>query len=109
MTASKTIIERTFLTGVLHVSEDDPIAPPAACIPLALEDRTVGAIVVYSLLGHKNRFVTVDRELFKLLGAHAGGALVSAYLRGRAPGRFRAPRRCASFAHNLVVRVGGRL
>lgn len=74
------IVERTYLTGVLHVAEGEPIEPPAACIPLQLESRMVGAIVVYALLEHKKRFVTVDRELFKLLGAHAGGAIVSAYL-----------------------------
>ncbi len=80
------LIERTYLTGVLHVAEGDAPQPPAACIPLSLEDRTVGAIVVYALLEHKKRFVTVDRELFKLLGAHAGSALVSAYLWGREGG-----------------------
>jgi hypothetical protein len=78
------IVERTYLTGVPHIAEGDARAVPAACIPLQLESRTVGAIVVYALLEHKKRFVTVDRELFKLLGAHAGGALVSAYLWGQA-------------------------
>ncbi len=81
------IVERTYLTGVLHVAEGEPTSPPAACIPLQLEDRSVGAIVVYALLEHKKRFVTVDRELFKLLGAHAGGALVSAHLWGETNGR----------------------
>ncbi len=80
------LIERTYLTGVLHVDNSDVISPPAACIPLQLEDRAVGAIVVYALLEHKKRFVTVDRELFKLLGAHAGGALVSAHFWGHANG-----------------------
>ncbi len=84
--AVEALVERTYLTGVLHVSEGDMPHPPAACIPLTLEDRTVGAIVVYALLEHKKRFVTVDRELFKLLGAHAGGALVSAHLWGREGG-----------------------
>ncbi len=78
-----TVVERTYLTGVPHVAEGESLAPPAACIPLQLEDRAIGAIVVYTLLGHKKRFVTVDRELFKLLGAHAGGALVAAYLWGK--------------------------
>jgi hypothetical protein len=80
--AIEAIVERTYLTGVLHVAEGDVVSTPAACIPLQLEDRVVGAIVVYTLLEHKRRFVTVDRELFKLLGAHAGGALVSAHLYG---------------------------
>jgi hypothetical protein len=74
------VIERTFLTGVPHVAEGDINFAPAACIPLQVEERVVGAIVVYALLGHKKRFVAVDRELFKLLGAHAGGALVAANL-----------------------------
>jgi hypothetical protein len=74
------VVERTFLTGVPHVAEGDVGPPPVACIPLQLDDRTVGAIVIYALLEHKTRFVAVDRELFKLLGAHAGGVLVSASL-----------------------------
>ena len=74
------VIERVYLTGVPHMADGEGAVPPAACIPLQLEDRIVGVIVVYALLEHKKRFVTVDRELFKLLGAHAGGALVAAEL-----------------------------
>jgi GAF domain-containing protein len=80
--ALEAIVERTYLTGVPHVAEGEVVSVPAACIPLQLEERVVGVIVVYSLLEHKRRFVTVDRELFKLLGAHAGGAIVSAHLYG---------------------------
>jgi hypothetical protein len=80
------LVERTYLTRVLYFADGDAPDPPAACIPLTIEDRTVGAIVVYALLEHKKRFVTVDRELFKLLGAHAGGALVAAYLWSRENG-----------------------
>jgi hypothetical protein len=76
----ESIIERVYLTGVPHIADGDGASAPAACIPLQLEDRIVGVIVVYTLLEHKKRFVTVDRELFKLLGAHAGGALVAAEL-----------------------------
>jgi GAF domain-containing protein len=74
------VIERTFLTGVPHLAEGSITSPPAACIPLQLEDRVVGALVVYTLLEHKTHFVAVDRELFKLLGAHAGALLVAANL-----------------------------
>jgi len=81
------VVERTYLTGAPHVADADPMASPAACIPLQLESRTVGVIVIYSLLEHKKRFVAVDRELFKLLGAHAGGTIVSAYLWGQTSGR----------------------
>jgi len=80
-------IERAYLTGVPHIADGERAAAPAACIPLQLEDRIVGVIVVYALLHHKKRFVTVDRELLKLLGAHAGAAFVAAYLWGEAGGR----------------------
>jgi hypothetical protein len=74
------VIERVYLTGVPHMADGEGDPAPAACIPLQFEDRIIGVIVVYALLEHKKRFVTVDRELFKLLGAHAGGALVAAEL-----------------------------
>ncbi|MGA7124034.1 MAG: GAF domain-containing protein [Polyangiaceae bacterium] len=82
-----TVIERTYLTGVPHVIEGEITSFPAACIPLQIEERVVGAIVVYALLGHKTRFVAVDRELFKLLGAHAGAVLVAANLWASQNGR----------------------
>jgi hypothetical protein len=85
------VIERTVLTGVAHVAEGEVTSPPAACIPLQLEDRVVGAIVVYSLLAQKKQFVTVDRELFKLLGAHAGATLVAAHLWTTGDGRLPTP------------------
>lgn len=74
------VIERAFLTGIAHVTEGDVTAKPAACIPLHIEDRAVGAIVVFDLLAQKPQFVQVDRELFKLLGAHAGASIAAAYL-----------------------------
>jgi GAF domain-containing protein len=80
-------IERAYLTGVTHIAEGDGAPAPAACVPLLLEQRIVGVIAVYALLEHKKKFVTVDRELLKLLGAHAGAAFVSAYLWHEAEGR----------------------
>jgi hypothetical protein len=80
-------IERAYLTGVPHVSDGEGTPALAACIPLQLEDRIVGVIALYTLLEHKKRFVTVDRELLKLLGAHAGAAFVAAYLWGEADGQ----------------------
>jgi hypothetical protein len=85
------VVERTFLTGVPHIAEGEVTTQPAACIPLHIEDRVVGVIVVYSLLAQKPSFVTVDRELFKLLGAHAGGTLVAAYLYTSDDGRLPDP------------------
>jgi len=73
-------VERTFLTGVAHVTDGKVGVSPAACIPLEFSNRVIGAIVIYALLGHKKEFVAVDRELLKLLAAQAGAAIVSAYL-----------------------------
>jgi hypothetical protein len=84
---AEAVIERTFLTGIPHVAEGDVLSPPAACVPLLLEERVIGAIVVYALLEHKTRFVAVDRELFKLLGAHAGAVLIAANLWATQDGR----------------------
>jgi len=84
-------IERAFLTGVAHVDGSDGPLAPAACVPLMLGERALGVIVVFELLEQKPRFVTVDRELFKLLGAHAAGAIVGAYHFGRARGHERIP------------------
>ena len=44
---------------------------PAACLPMRFDDEAVGVIAVYALLPQKRRFVAVDFELFKMLGAHA--------------------------------------
>lgn len=85
--SSEAAVERAYLTGVAHVADVEPIASPAACIPLHLENRTVGVIVVYTLLEHKKSFIAVDRELFKLLGAHAGRTIVSAFLWSQTNGR----------------------
>jgi hypothetical protein len=74
------VIERCVLTGVAHIADGYVTASPAACVPLHIEDRVVGAIVVFNLFEQKPRFVTVDRELFKLLGAHAGASLVASHL-----------------------------
>jgi hypothetical protein len=92
-TADRTamVIERTFLTGVPHMADGDITVAPAACVPLQLDERVVGAIVIYALLQHKTRFVAVDRELFKLLGAHAATVLVAAYLWADVDGRLPSP------------------
>jgi hypothetical protein len=49
----------------------------------------VGALLVFSLLAQKDRFLKNDVELFSLLGGHAASALVSARLYGRADRKVR--------------------
>jgi GAF domain-containing protein len=85
------ILERVFLTGVPHIEEGElarsGLDAPAACVPMRIEERAVGVIVVYELLPQKDRFVSVDFELFKMLAAHAATALVGAMLYAHADGR----------------------
>ena len=51
---------------------------PLACIPLMMEGKTIGAIVIYKLLVQKNGFTNLDHELLDLLATQAVTALVGA-------------------------------
>jgi GAF domain-containing protein len=70
--------------GSASVADSDPsqgtIQNPPAVIPLSVDDRVVGTIAIFSTLAQKNKFDTLDFELFKLLGQHAAQALVAASL-----------------------------
>jgi putative methionine-R-sulfoxide reductase with GAF domain len=78
-------IGEVFRSGAAKVDEDsDPsrgsLDAPAAIVPLAVDDQSVGVIAIFSTLSQKTRFDTIDFELFKLLGQHAASALVGASL-----------------------------
>jgi predicted nuclease with TOPRIM domain len=80
-----TLAGDVFLSGrSLIVDDVDPsqgsLTNPPVIIPLTVDEKTVGVIVVYSTLAQKTRFDTVDYELFNLLGSQAAWALVSATL-----------------------------
>ena len=60
------------------------IERPAAVFPLQIEDRTVGAVAVFTTVPQKTTFVAVDFELFRLIAQPAAPALVSASLFARA-------------------------
>ncbi|MCU1229295.1 MAG: hypothetical protein JWO97_2179 [Acidobacteria bacterium] len=51
-----------------------------ALVPLKIEERVIGAIVVFRLLEHKQGLQPVDHELFELLAVHASTALHCANL-----------------------------
>jgi nitrate/nitrite-specific signal transduction histidine kinase len=53
---------------------------PVVCVPLAVQDRTIGAIVVHGLLQQKRGFTALDHELFNMLGRHAATAIFAARL-----------------------------
>jgi hypothetical protein len=58
----------------------DDLSTPIACIPLRIEDQSIGAISIYSLLQQKERFTPLDHELFTLLAGHAATAIFSSRL-----------------------------
>jgi hypothetical protein len=65
-----------------HIFEDEPSDRPplTACVPLRINDRVNGAILVFRLLDHKPALQPVDHELFELLAVHASTALYCASL-----------------------------
>ncbi len=91
LSATEAAIERAFVSGVPFVNDakaspEGDIPSLAACIPLRVDERLVGVCVVFTLLAQKERFSEVDHELFKMLGAHAGTALVSSMFYRQADG-----------------------
>ena len=74
------------LTGIAKIPDklsNGSIGAPMAVVPLLADGKPVGAITIITMLEQKQGWATVDRELFKLLGAHAGPALVAANLYAR--------------------------
>lgn len=53
---------------------------PVVSIPLKVDDRPVGAIVIYKLLQQKDGFSALDNELFTLLAGHAATAIFASRL-----------------------------
>lgn len=54
--------------------------PPVVSIPLRVDGRPVGAIVIYKLLQQKDGFSALDNELFTLLAGHAATAIFASRL-----------------------------
>jgi hypothetical protein len=77
-------IGEIFSTGVPRIEKGNlasgSIDNPVALVPIKLEDKVVGVFAIFSTLEQKTRFLPVDFELFKLMGAHAAEALVCACL-----------------------------
>ena len=76
-------IGRAFQSGEIayDVARDiskPSIEDPVALVPLHIDGRVHGVIAIFGTLPQKTEFVTIDRELFKLLGVQAAPALVNA-------------------------------
>ncbi|MDB4907044.1 MAG: hypothetical protein JWO05_1828 [Gemmatimonadetes bacterium] len=50
----------------------------AACLPLSIIDRVVGAIVIHRLLPHREALDACDEEVLKLLATYAATAIIAA-------------------------------
>lgn len=72
------------LTGLKRIREtdlaDDRPDDPVAVIPLLADGKPVGAAEIHRMLEQKEGWASVDHELFELLGAQAGTALIAATL-----------------------------
>lgn len=55
-----------------------PTGEPLCCIPLKLEERTVGVLAIYRLLEQKEGFTSLDQEILGLLAAQAAATLIGA-------------------------------
>jgi GAF domain len=83
-------IATTARTGEMFLQEPPPSnlsAPESSlttCIPLKVNNRVIGVIAVFRMLPQKPTLASVDRDLFGLLGTHAGLALYCSGLAERA-------------------------
>jgi regulator of replication initiation timing len=78
-------VGKAFKSGkIVYDESGDPsqgsVHAPAAIIPFGVSNHKMGAIAIYKTLPQKTSFSGVDYELFKLLAAQAGPALVHARL-----------------------------
>lgn len=92
------------LTGLAQVAsslEEGSLVAPLAVVPMLVEGRAVGAIAITRMLEQKTRWAPLDQELFKLIGAHAGTALIAANLYSGEMGPMPA---LAGFVDNLKKR-----
>jgi GAF domain-containing protein len=55
-------------------------AVPIACIPLRIQERPLGALVIYRLVEHKGALTRLDEELFTLVAGHCATAILAARL-----------------------------
>lgn len=78
------------MTGLRRIREHDlqraDRSDPVAVIPLMADGKPIGVVEVVTALEQKHEWASVDHELFELLAAHAGAALIAANLYDPAAG-----------------------
>ena len=64
-----------YVAGEPHALAGELAMPVAAALPLCIDGRVTGGIVIFSLLAQKSGFDDIDYELFDVLSTHAALAL----------------------------------
>ena len=67
------------IDGSVVEGSDDPQKPLAA-IPLIIHGEVTGVLVIYRLLVQKEKFETIDYQLFSMMAEHAATAIFSSSL-----------------------------
>jgi len=72
-------------TKVHSVAAPSSVRPgdPLACIPMVIDDETIGVISIMGFFEQKTDFVDMDFEFFKLLAIHSASAIVASGLMAR--------------------------
>lgn len=75
----------TVISGTTFIAGDGEreAGAPLVSLPLRLDGRTIGVIVIFALLSHKTQLEALDHELFDLLATHAATALYCTSLHER--------------------------
>jgi hypothetical protein len=80
-------IGRLVASGETHLAGRSPaltdLPPLVVSLPLKLDGRVTGAIVIFGLLSHKSDLQELDFELFDLLSSHAATALYCTGIQAR--------------------------
>lgn len=63
--------------GVSLFVADETSGDPLACVPLKVEERTVGVIAIFEVEEHKGGLSELDKELFDLLASQTATAMSS--------------------------------
>jgi len=75
------LMERVVKSGELYIDTEIPkpgnYERPIALLPLISSGDLIGLLAIHKLLVQKEGFEPIDMELFSLLGAHAGTALLA--------------------------------
>jgi hypothetical protein len=78
-------LESAVASGRSNVVQGRPLptgtlSTPIASVPLMLEERAVGALLIAKLFAHKEGWAPVDSQLLHLLSTRAAPALIAAHL-----------------------------